>query len=118
VRDQQLTDLDGEVSTTQALFADIAANEDPAVQLAKRPRDAEGNCQPRFFFPFQRLVKWTAREDWPTDEERNEIACGPCTIEGANPWEDLNDRFGTFYTDCKLGGWVPWVRGTLLPQWN
>jgi hypothetical protein len=90
------------------LLADVAANEDPAAQLAKRPRDDDQRREsasmiPKGHFPFRKLVNWTPREDWPEAIERRGIA----GAEGIDPANDLP----TADWSCKLGGWAPWVQG-------
>jgi hypothetical protein len=95
-----------------ALLADIAANEDAAVQLSKRPRDdeqrSEGECKfPKGHFPFKKLVNWVPREDWPHLFERQDIAAA----EGIDPADDLPTPEG----GCKLGGWAEWTQGAHVP---
>ncbi|ELR12851.1 uncharacterized protein ACA1_094080 [Acanthamoeba castellanii str. Neff] len=105
-----LTGLDEKVEDSLAhgaLMADVAANEDPAAQLAKRPHDdvarnTENTCF-NGHFPFKRLVRWVPRDDWPDADEREDV------VEELGQEDDDEEEYETYYS-CKLGGWAPWVQ--------
>jgi hypothetical protein len=105
-----LTGLDEKVEGSLAhgaLMADVAANEDPAAQLAKRPHDDEArNTENTCFsghFPLKRLVRWVPRDDWPNADEREDV------VEELGQEDDDEEEYDTYYS-CKLGGWAPWVQ--------